>query len=177
MKIGPLFIDVESFTQGDRLDQDFFFRNTQDAGCNALLLAAVYASISSFCRGGGGIYDTNQVGDEAPLEAASEMLGCNKHHLRNALLTRNLAAGGEGGSGFVSNGGSRRTRGGLETLTVPLSKAQAFRARDKLAQEVRLSLFCVFSLRCALVLLVKDLLACVINRRRNGQHSVLRRTQ
>lgn len=77
-----------------------------------------------------------QVGDQAPLEAASEMLGCNKHHLRNALLTRSLAAGGEGGATFMSNGGSRRTRGGVETLTVPLSKAQACRARDKLGQEV-----------------------------------------
>lgn len=77
-----------------------------------------------------------KVGDEAPLEVASEMLGCNKHHLRNALLTRSLAAGGEGGAFFVSKGGSRRARGGVETLTVPLNKAQALRARDKLAQEV-----------------------------------------
>lgn len=77
-----------------------------------------------------------KVRDEAPLEAASEMLGCNKHHLRNALLTRSLAAGREGGTPFVSAGGSRRTRGCVETLTVPLNKAQASRATDKLAREV-----------------------------------------
>ncbi|CAM9416878.1 unnamed protein product [Scytosiphon promiscuus] len=82
-----------------------------------------------------------EVIDEVPLEAASEMLGCNKHHLRNALLTRTLAAGGEGGAAFVSNGGSRRTRGGLETLTVPLDRTRALRMRDKLIQELYLRLF------------------------------------
>lgn len=71
------------------------------------------------------------------------MLGCNKHHLRNALVTRSLAAGGEGGAAFVSSGGSRRTRGGVETLTVPLSKDQACRARNKLAQEVCACSSCV----------------------------------
>lgn len=85
-----------------------------------------------------------KVADEAPLEAASEMLGCNKHSLRNALLTRSLAAGGEGGASFVSKGGSRRTRGGVETLTVPLNKAQALRARDKLTQEVSVRCSCEF---------------------------------
>ncbi|CAM9259462.1 unnamed protein product [Ectocarpus sp. 6 AP-2014] len=82
-----------------------------------------------------------EIRDEAPLEAASDMLGCNKHHLRNALLTRSLAAGGEGGAAFVSRGGSRRTRGVVDTLTVPLDKAQALRARDNLVQEVYLRLF------------------------------------
>ncbi|CAM9205488.1 unnamed protein product, partial [Hapterophycus canaliculatus] len=82
-----------------------------------------------------------QVDDDVPLQAASEMLGCNKHHLHNALVTRSLAAGGEGGAAFVSNGGSRRTRGGLETLTVPLDRMQASRMRDKLIQEVYLRLF------------------------------------
>lgn len=84
------------------------------------------------------------MGDEAPLEAASEMLGCNIHHLRNALLTRSLAAGGEGGATFMSKGGSRRTRGGVETLTVPLDKIQASRARDTLSQEVRVCM-CMYA--------------------------------
>lgn len=73
-----------------------------------------------------------QVGDEAPLDAASEMLGCNKHSLRNALLTRNLAAGGE----CESQGGSRRLRSSGEMLTVPLDGSQAKRTRDKLIHEV-----------------------------------------
>lgn len=80
-----------------------------------------------------------QVDNEVPLEAASEMLGCDKHHLRNALLTRSLAAGGESGAAFLSAGGSWRTIGGVETLTIPLKKVEAVHAKDKLVQEVRVS--------------------------------------
>lgn len=67
---------------------------------------------------------------EVPLEAASEMLGCHKHHLRNVLLTRRLSAG----SGEVTK---RRGQGRSEMLTVPLDRDQAGMARNSLIKEVR----------------------------------------
>ena len=78
-----------------------------------------------------------QVSDETPFEAAREMLGCKKHELLNALLTRKLAAGGVDRPASVSWESSRRRRGCGEMLVVPLNKQEAKRARDKLAQEVR----------------------------------------
>lgn len=76
--------------------------------------------------------------DEAPFEAAREMLGCKKHDLLNALLTRRLAAGGVDSKAHVSRESSRRRRQrGGEMLVVPLNRQEAEGARDKLAQEVR----------------------------------------
>lgn len=62
------------------------------------------------------------------------MLGCNKHDLRNALLTRSLEAGGKV---HVSNGGSRTMTERGEMLTVPLDGDQARAARNNLVQEVQ----------------------------------------
>lgn len=73
------------------------------------------------------------------------MLGCNKDHLRNALLTRRLSAGdgdvprdGENGR-LWERGTSKRSRGGGgsgEMLTVPLNRDQAVKAKDTLVKEV-----------------------------------------
>lgn len=75
-----------------------------------------------------------QAVDEAPLEAASEMLGCNKHNLRNALLTRGITAGVTGER--VSPRESSKMTGHRDVLTVPLDGSQARSARDTLAREV-----------------------------------------
>lgn len=76
-----------------------------------------------------------------PFEAAREMLGCKKHDLLNALLTRRLDAGGVSSPARVSRDASPTSRrrqqgGGGEVLVVPLDKQEARRARDTLAQEV-----------------------------------------
>ncbi|CAM9456858.1 unnamed protein product [Laminaria digitata] len=88
-------------------------------------------------------FDAVQVGDEAPFEAAREMLGCKKHDLLNALLTRRLAAGGgvDSPPSVSRDTTSTGRQGRGEMLVVPLNRKEAGRARDKLAQEVYLRLF------------------------------------
>lgn len=93
---------------------------------------------------------TLQVQDESPLEAASAMLGCEKNGLRNALLTRNLAAGGS--KMHTSQGGTRRMRSSGEMLAVPLNASQARTATNALTQEV-----CCLTTEIAVLLHLYDL--------------------